>query len=269
MGPGWRVGRLAGIDLAIHPSWLVIAFLLTFSLADVVLPETHPGMDGRRSTGCSARATAFLFFASVLAHEFSHALVARRLRPEGRRYHALHLRRRHEHRVRLALAARGGADRAGGTDFEPRHRRGAAGDRRAGRVARGRCAAQLARVDQPGARACSTSCRATRWTAGACCAPSCGGCAATRTRPRVRPRSSAGSSATSWSPAASTGRSDRATSAAGCGWRSSAGSLPPRPRRRMQQAGVERSLQRRARARRNGRRAAGRLAERVGRRPRQ
>jgi Zn-dependent protease/CBS domain-containing protein len=77
MGSGWRIGRVAGIDLAVHPSWLVIAFLLTFSLADAFFPRIVPGW----SVGqywLLAAATAILFFASVLAHEISHALVARR-----------------------------------------------------------------------------------------------------------------------------------------------------------------------------------------------
>src|SRR3990170_6220421 len=77
MGPGWRVGRLAGIDLAIHPSWLVIAFLLTFSLADAFFPRSIPGMTVGQYWLLGG-ATALLFFASVVAHEFSHALVARR-----------------------------------------------------------------------------------------------------------------------------------------------------------------------------------------------
>jgi len=84
MGPGWKVGRLAGIDLSIHPSWLVIAFLVTYSLAEFQFPAQFRGW----STGAYwavAVATALLFFGSVLAHELSHALVARRLglRVEG------------------------------------------------------------------------------------------------------------------------------------------------------------------------------------------
>jgi Zn-dependent protease len=77
MGSGWRIGRLAGIDLAVHPSWLVIAFLLTFSLADAFFPRLIPGWTVGQYWLLGA-ATALLFFASVLAHEFSHALVARR-----------------------------------------------------------------------------------------------------------------------------------------------------------------------------------------------
>ena len=77
MGPGWRIGRLAGIELAIHPSWLVIAFLLTYSLAVAQFPRQFPGWSGTQYW-VVAGATAILFFASVLAHELSHALVARR-----------------------------------------------------------------------------------------------------------------------------------------------------------------------------------------------
>jgi Zn-dependent protease/CBS domain-containing protein len=77
MGSGWRIGRLAGIDLAIHPSWLVIAFLLTFSLADAFFPRAIPGWTVGQYWLLGG-ATAVLFFASILAHEFSHALVARR-----------------------------------------------------------------------------------------------------------------------------------------------------------------------------------------------
>ena len=78
MGNGWRVGRLAGINLSIHPSWLVIAFLITYSLAESQFPRQYPGWSDAQYWAV-AGATAVLFFASVLAHEMSHALVARRL----------------------------------------------------------------------------------------------------------------------------------------------------------------------------------------------
>ena len=84
MGPGWKVGRLAGIELAIHPSWLVIAFLVTYSLAESQFPRQFPGW-GIAQYWVVAGTTALLFFGSVLAHELSHALVARRfgLKVEG------------------------------------------------------------------------------------------------------------------------------------------------------------------------------------------
>lgn len=78
MGSGWKIGRVAGIDLAVHPSWLVIAFLLTFSLADAFFPRLIPGWSAGQYWLLGV-GTAFLFFGSVLAHEFSHAIVARRL----------------------------------------------------------------------------------------------------------------------------------------------------------------------------------------------
>ncbi len=78
MGPGWKIGRLAGVELAIHPSWLVIAFLVTYSLAEFQLPAQSAGWS-TTAYWLVAVATALLFFASVLAHELSHALVAQRL----------------------------------------------------------------------------------------------------------------------------------------------------------------------------------------------
>jgi Zn-dependent protease/CBS domain-containing protein len=84
MGSGWRIGRVAGIDLAIHPSWLVIAFLITYSLAVAQFPQEFPGWSPSLYWIVAA-ATALLFFASVIAHEMSHALVAMRfgLKVEG------------------------------------------------------------------------------------------------------------------------------------------------------------------------------------------
>jgi Zn-dependent protease len=84
MGHGWRFGRVAGIELAIHPSWLVIAFLVTYSLAIGAFPRDFPGW-ATSQYWIVAAATAALFFGSVLAHELSHALVARRfgLKVEG------------------------------------------------------------------------------------------------------------------------------------------------------------------------------------------
>jgi Zn-dependent protease len=73
----FSIGTIAGIRIALHPSWLVIAFLVTYSLAIGNLPQSFPGWDPALYWVVAA-VVAALFFASVLAHELSHALVARR-----------------------------------------------------------------------------------------------------------------------------------------------------------------------------------------------
>lgn len=77
MGPSFRLGRLFGIEIGLHVSWLIIAFVLTYSLAAVYFPSTYRGWD-RGVYWVVGGATAVLFFTSVVAHELSHALVARR-----------------------------------------------------------------------------------------------------------------------------------------------------------------------------------------------
>ncbi len=78
MGRGaFSIGTIAGIRIALHPSWLVIAFLITYSLAVGDLPTRFRGWEPALYWIVAATVAA-LFFASVLAHELSHALVARR-----------------------------------------------------------------------------------------------------------------------------------------------------------------------------------------------
>ena len=77
MAGGFRVARIAGIQIAVHASWLVIFLLVTYSLAASQFPDQFPGWS-RPLYWVVAGATSLLFFASVLAHELSHALVARR-----------------------------------------------------------------------------------------------------------------------------------------------------------------------------------------------
>jgi Zn-dependent protease/CBS domain-containing protein len=70
-----KLGRVFGIEIGIHSSWFIIAFLITFSLA-----AQFRSVDRDWSTvlvwGASL-ATAILFFVSLLAHELAHSLVAR------------------------------------------------------------------------------------------------------------------------------------------------------------------------------------------------
>lgn len=76
MHNGWRVGRLFGIPISIHYSWLFIFALVVWSLGADYLPMHHPGITGGANWAW-AIAAALLFFASVLAHELAHSLVAR------------------------------------------------------------------------------------------------------------------------------------------------------------------------------------------------
>lgn len=76
MGDGIRVGRIAGIDIKLHWSLLVIFLLITWSLAT-------GGFSGVRTAGTTADWVAAviassLFFGALLAHELGHALLARR-----------------------------------------------------------------------------------------------------------------------------------------------------------------------------------------------
>ena len=71
-----RVARILGIDIRIHISWLLIFGLVLLSLAENVLPALRPAWSDRQTIAVAAVA-AVLFFASVLAHELSHSLVAR------------------------------------------------------------------------------------------------------------------------------------------------------------------------------------------------
>ena len=43
MGNGIRIGRILGVQITLHPSWFVIAVLLTYLLAAGQLPATNPG----------------------------------------------------------------------------------------------------------------------------------------------------------------------------------------------------------------------------------
>ena len=76
MNIGFRVGSIAGIDIFVDWSLLIIFFLVTSSLGAGVFPAWHPDWGGGL-IWITALAAAILFFVSVLLHELSHALVGR------------------------------------------------------------------------------------------------------------------------------------------------------------------------------------------------
>lgn len=75
---GLSVGRPFGIPVYLHVSWFVVVGLISWSLAQGYFPTRYPELAAATYwvTGVSA---TLLLFLSVLAHEFGHALVARRL----------------------------------------------------------------------------------------------------------------------------------------------------------------------------------------------
>ncbi len=73
-GTSWRVGRIAGIEVRVDSSWVVVALLITYSMylrASTLYPELSGG--GAVVLGIGA---TVLFFGSVLVHELAHALVS-------------------------------------------------------------------------------------------------------------------------------------------------------------------------------------------------
>ncbi|HEY8951617.1 MAG TPA: peptidase M50, partial [Candidatus Dormibacteraeota bacterium] len=77
MGQSIRIGRIFGVQIGLHPSWFVIAVIVTYTVAAGQLPVAYPNWDQALYWVVGA-VIAILFFGSVLAHELSHALVARR-----------------------------------------------------------------------------------------------------------------------------------------------------------------------------------------------
>jgi Zn-dependent protease len=73
-----RLGRIAGIPIGLHYTWLLIALLITLSLAGH-FGAVHGHWD-RALVWAVAVVTALLFFVTLLAHELMHALVARGFR---------------------------------------------------------------------------------------------------------------------------------------------------------------------------------------------
>ncbi len=71
---GLRIGRILGIPIYVHASWMIIFLLLTTMLGTQFgqrYPKWSPPQQWSVGIGSS-----LLFFASVLFHELSHSVIA-------------------------------------------------------------------------------------------------------------------------------------------------------------------------------------------------
>ena len=76
MGSAFNLGKLFGIKVRLHYTWFIIFVLVTVSLSWQLFPVSYPGWPQALYWAIGI-ATSLLFFASVIAHEFAHSLVAR------------------------------------------------------------------------------------------------------------------------------------------------------------------------------------------------
>lgn len=73
---GFRLGSIFGLEVRIDFSWFIIFFLILWTFIAGVYPATVPELSTTTHVAMGVVAT-LLFFASLLAHEISHSLVAR------------------------------------------------------------------------------------------------------------------------------------------------------------------------------------------------
>jgi Zn-dependent protease len=75
-GSGLRIGRILGIPIYLHASWVIIFVLITMTLAAQFAHE-HPHWSPNQHWAVGVL-TSLLFFASVIFHELAHSVVALR-----------------------------------------------------------------------------------------------------------------------------------------------------------------------------------------------
>src|SRR3974390_44682 len=70
-----KLGRIFGIEIGLHYSWFLIAFLIVFSLASQFRATNRDWGDG--TIIALSLLTGALFFVSLLLHELSHSVFAK------------------------------------------------------------------------------------------------------------------------------------------------------------------------------------------------
>ncbi|HMD08318.1 MAG TPA: site-2 protease family protein [Candidatus Acidoferrum sp.] len=72
--PGMRIGRILGIPIFLHSTWVIIFAAITYSLA-IQFEQQNPGWPPAQQWSVGVF-TSVLFFASLLFHELAHSVVA-------------------------------------------------------------------------------------------------------------------------------------------------------------------------------------------------
>jgi Zn-dependent protease/predicted transcriptional regulator len=72
---GFRIASIRGIDIRIDASWLILFFLILWSLSAGTFPVAAPGLEAWIYLVMGLLG-ALLFFASILLHELAHCVVA-------------------------------------------------------------------------------------------------------------------------------------------------------------------------------------------------
>jgi Zn-dependent protease/CBS domain-containing protein len=72
-----KIGKIGGIEVFIHWSWLFIFILITWSFATGILDRFYPGWSAGQRWLAGA-IISLVFFLSLLLHELAHSLLARR-----------------------------------------------------------------------------------------------------------------------------------------------------------------------------------------------
>lgn len=75
MKHSWKIARIAGIDIKVDSSWLVIFLLFTFSLSVYYFPRSFM-LGSKAFYWLLGFITSILVFASVLIHELAHSIMA-------------------------------------------------------------------------------------------------------------------------------------------------------------------------------------------------
>ncbi|MDP2916728.1 MAG: site-2 protease family protein [Dehalococcoidia bacterium] len=87
MRSSFRIGRVAGIDIGVHYTWLLALILISWSLAQGFFPQIAPGLS-MGTYWIAGVIGALLLFVSVLLHELAHSIVAN---ARGLRVHSITL----------------------------------------------------------------------------------------------------------------------------------------------------------------------------------